>query len=275
MNLFKFRPKKIALVLGGGGARGLAHIGALDVLEREDIKIDLLVGTSMGAVIAAAYSLGIPIPTMESRATAISWTDIFDPTIPKQGLIEGQKMQRVIEEILENKTFLDINIPLAIVTTDIEKAQEVVYTSGDLIKIIRASCSWPGIFNPVSIDGQLLVDGGIKNSVPVSIAKKLGADFIIACDVGFCVTKDKKIDTILRLLLQSFQIMGEELNTYQSKGADVIIEPDLGDIDQAAFDKSTEILRKGKEAAEEALVMLRKKLGLKRRRMQFKKNRSE
>lgn len=264
-----FRPKKVALVLGGGGARGLAHIGILKVFEREEIKVDLVVGTSMGAVLGAGYSLGFPISKIEKRATTISWTDLFDPTIPKQGLIEGAKLQNVIRDVLEDKTFLDTAIPLAIVTTDIEKAEDVVYTSGPLVKIARASCSWPGIFNPIRIDGRLLVDGGIKNSVPVSTAKRLGADFIIACDVGFCVTKDKEITNILRLLLQSYQIMGEELNTYQSKQADIIIEPDLGDIDQAAFDKSPEIIQKGQEAAEKALPMLRKYLGLKKRRFRF------
>jgi len=267
--MFTIKPKKVALVLGGGGARGLAHIGILKVFEREELKIDRVGGTSMGAVIGAAYSLGIPTSIMEKRATTIAWTDLFDPTLPSKGLIEGMKLQHVIDDLLENKTFLDAVTPLAVVTTDIEKAEEVVYTSGPLAKLVRASCSWPGIFNPVKHENRLLVDGGIKNSVPVSIAKSLGADFIIACDVGFCVTKDREIANILRILLQSFQIMGEELNTYQSKQADIIIEPGLKDIDQAAFDKSAEIIRMGHEAAEKELPVLQKRLGLKKRRFRF------
>ncbi len=179
------------------------------------------------------------------------------------------KLQHVIEDLLENKTFLDAVTPLAVVTTDIEKAEEVVYTSGPLAKLVRASSSWPGIFNPVKHENRLLVDGGIKNSVPVSIAKNLGADFIIACDVGFCVTRDREVSNILRILLQSFQIMGAELNTYQSKQADIIIEPELGNIDQAGFDKSREIIHAGQVAAEKALPLLQKKLGLKRRRFRF------
>lgn len=269
MGIFKSRPKKVALVLGGGGARGLAHIGILKVFERENIKVDLVVGTSMGAVIGAGYSLGIPINHMEKRATEISWTDLFDPTMPTQGLAEGMKMQNVIADILEHKTFLDIKTQLALVATDIEKAEKVVYTSGPLAKIARASSSWPGIFNPVKIDDRLIVDGGVMNSVPVSVAKELGADFIIACDVGFCVTKNIEITNIMRLLLQSFQIMGQELNTFQSKEADIIIEPDLGNIDQAGFDRSTEIIHKGQEAAEKILPTLQKILGLKKRRFRF------
>ena len=267
--MFNTRPKKIALVLGGGGARGVAHIGILKVFEREDIKVDLVVGTSMGSVVGAAYSLGFPSTVMEKRATTLSWTDLFDPTIPAMGLIEGAKMRNVINEMLEGKTFIDTKIPLAVVTTDIEKAEEVVYTSGPLVKLVLASSSWPGLYNPIKHDNRLLVDGGIKNSVPVSIARSLGADFIIACDVGFCVTKDVEIKNAMRMMLQSFQIMGEELNTLQSKNADILIEPDLGNIDQAAFDKASEIIPRGQEAAEKALPLIQKRLGLKKRRFKL------
>ncbi len=275
MGIFNRKRRKVALVLGGGGARGLSHIGILKVFEREDIKIDLVVGTSMGAVVAAAYCLGIRTAKMEKRATALSWTDLVDPILPKLGIIEGVKMEKVIAELLENRTFLDLHTPLAVVTTDIEKGEEVVYTSGDLIKTVRASCSWPGIFNPIRLDGKLVVDGGVKNSVPVPIARQLNADFVIACDVGFCVTKDVEINQYLRIILQSFQIMGAELNAYQSKEANIIIEPDLGNLDQSAFDRSSEIIQKGQEAAEKALPRIRKALGIKKRRFQFKKRGEE
>lgn len=271
MSIFRSRPRKVALVLGGGGARGLAHIGLLKVLEREDIKPDLVVGTSMGAVVAASYCTGLSPVKIEKRATSLSWTDLVDPIIPKLGLLEGDKLRNVIAELLEGKTFLDTIIPLAVVTTDIEKAEEVVFTSGDLTKILRASCSWPGIFNPPRIDGKLVVDGGIKNSVPVSIAKRLDADFIIACDVGFCVTTDIEITNLPRMMLQSFQIMGRELNSHQSKEADIIIEPDLDNLDQMAFDKTSDIINRGQEAAEKALPEILAALGLKKRRFQFRK----
>ena len=274
MNLFNRKPRKVALVLGGGSARGLAHIGLIKVLEREEIPIDLVVGTSMGALIGAAYSTGVSAQEMEKIATKITWKDLFDPTLPAMSLLEGKKMADIIAEILHEKTFLDARMPLTIVTTDIEKGQEVIYTSGDLQKVVRASCSWPGIFSPVQIDGRLLVDGGIKNSVPVSIAASLGATFIIAVDVGFCVTTDEKITNIFRMILQSFQIIGEELNTHQSKQADIIIEPDLGKIDQGAFHRSVEAIQKGQEAAEKALPLLRKKLGLRQRRFSFSKLRN-
>ena len=132
---------------------------------------------------------------------------------------------------------------------------------GDLIKVIRASSSWPGIFNPVRIDGKLLVDGGIKNSVPANIARTLGADYVLAVDVGFCI-KEGPIKNIFQMILQSFQITGEELNKHQSIHANFVIKVDLGHIDQGAFDRARESVEKGMDATEKAMPLLKKKLRL-------------
>lgn len=257
---FLRKKKKVVLVLGGGSARGIAHIGVLKVLEREKIPIDMIVGTSMGALVGAAHAVGIPMKRMEEKAYAFSANMLIDPTIPKMGLLAGNKLENVIRDVIENRTFKDCRIPLAIVTTDIEANEEVVYQNGDLVKIIRASCSWPGIFNPVNMGGRLIVDGGVKNSVPTSAAKTLdGYDYTIAVDVGFCVRK-ARIENALQMILQSFQIMGNELNKYQARAADVAISVELGDFDQTAFGRAREAVAKGVEAAEKALVKIKKDL---------------
>ncbi|MFA5143151.1 MAG: patatin-like phospholipase family protein [Candidatus Omnitrophota bacterium] len=256
-----FGKKKVALVLGGGSARGLAHIGVLKVLERERVHFDMIVGTSMGALIGAAYSLGISIPAMEVDAYSFTANKLLDPTIPTMGLLAGEKLEDAIRELITDKAFSDCKIPFAVVTTNIETGEEVVHQNGDLVKTIRASCSWPGIFNPVRIDGKLLVDGGIKNSVPAGIARALGADYVVAVDVGFCVREDP-IKNIFQIILQAFQITGEELNKYQSRHADFVIKVDLGHIDQVAFDRSRETVQRGAQAAEEALPRLKKALRL-------------
>lgn len=249
MRFFK-KKKSIILVLGGGSARGLAHIGVLKVLEREKIPIHRIVGTSMGALIGAAYSIGMPLKKMEEMAHKFSWKTVFDPALPKMGLLAGKKLANVVAELTENKSFEQCKIPLAVVTTDIERNERVVFQKGDLQKVVCASCSWPGIFNPVRIDGRLLVDGGIKNSVPTRIARSIDSGYMVAVDVGFCV-KEGKIDNIFQMLLQSFQIMGEELNRYQARISDVMIKVDLGhSIDQVAFNKSRESIAKGERAAE-------------------------
>lgn len=261
MGWFFGKRKEVTLVLGGGSARGMAHIGVLKVFEREKIPINRIVGTSMGAFIGAAYAVGISVKKMEEVAYNFSLKKLLDPTIPKMGLLAGGKLQATINDVIGNKTFKDCRIPLAIVTTDIEKNEEVVFQTGDLKTVIRASCSWPGIFNPVRMDGRLLVDGGVKSSVPTSIAKALAPNYIIAVDVGFCV-KQGKIENALQMILQSFQIMGDELSRYQVEEADIAITVNLGDFDQAAFHRGREAVLKGTEAAEEKVDEIKRHLGL-------------
>jgi NTE family protein len=256
---FLKKKKKVALVLGGGSARGIAHIGVLKVIEKEKIPIDMIVGTSMGSLIGAAYAAGVTPAAMEADAATFTANKLLDPTIPTMGLLAGEKLETAIRELIDHKTFSDCKIPFAVVTTNIETAEEIVHQSGDMIKAIRASCSWPGIFNPVRIGGKLLVDGGIKNSVPTKIARALGAEYVLAVDVGFCV-KEGPIKNIFQMILQSFQITGEELNKYQSVDADCLIKVDLGHIDQVAFDKAKESIQKGTEAAELMIPQLKKDL---------------
>ncbi len=255
------RKKKIALVLGGGSARGLAHIGVLKVLDKEGFRPDMIVGTSMGSLIGAAYSIGTPISTMEEDAYSFSANKLLDPTIPTMGLLAGEKLEAAIKELIDNKTFADCKIPFTAVTTNIETGEEVIYQSGELTKVIRASCSWPGIFNPVRIDGKMLVDGGIKNSVPTRIARALGAEYVLAVDVGFCV-KQGSIKNIFQIILQSFQITGEELNKHQTLDADLVIKLDLGSIDQSAFDRSREAIQIGIRETEAVMPTIKKDLGL-------------
>lgn len=256
------RNKKVCLVLGGGSARGVAHIGVIKVLEREGIPVGAVVGTSMGALIGAAYALGIPIGEMEERALKFTSNMLMDWTMPKMGLLGGERLEAVIKDIIGHRTFKDCRIPLHIVTTDIEKGEELVHSDGNLTKIIRASCSWPGIFNPIKMDGRLLVDGGIKNSVPTKMAKEIdGPDYMIAVDVGFCVRRDR-IMNIFQMIIQSFQIMGHELNCYQAMEADTVIDVDLGDLDQVAFNRAREAIAKGELAAESKIKSIKKDIGM-------------
>ena len=259
--LFKKKKRKVTLVLGGGSARGLAHIGVLGVFKEEGIPIDNIIGTSMGALIGAAYSIGVPLKEMYDAAEKFTMNQLLDPTIPRMGLLAGKKLETIIRLLTHNKGFKDCRIPLAVVTTDIQNGEEVIFQEGDLMKVLQASCSWPGIFNPVEIGGRLLVDGGIKDSVPTNIARSLGADYVLAVDVGFCV-KVGKIDNIFQMILQSFQIMGEELNQYQSKGADFTIKVELGNLDQVSFDRGHEAMIKGAAIAMEKIPAIKKDLGL-------------
>lgn len=256
-----FKKPKIVLALGGGAARGIANIGVLKVLHREGIPIDLVVGTSIGGLIGAAYCLGVHPYYMEKVALKFSWKKLADFSISRISLIKGKKLTKFVSDFTDKKTFKDMKIPFAITTTDIETGEEQLHTKGNLQKLIRASCSWPGIFAPVIIDGRKLTDGGIRNSIPVKMAKRLGATKIIAVDIGFCVRKGK-ISNLFQMFIQSIQILGEELDAYQSKQADVIIKPKLHNIDQFAFNRAKTAIRDGEEAAKEAIPKIRKKLKL-------------
>ena len=256
-----FKKRKVALALGGGAARGFANIGVLKVIDRERIPIDLLVGSSIGALAAALYGLGIPIYQMEKAAMQFSWDKLTDLSISRFSMLKGKKLEKIIKDFTDGKGFSDAKIPFAIATTDIEAGEEVVFTKGDLQKIIQASCSWPGIFPPVVVDGRKLVDGGIRNSIPVKMAKRLGATHVIAVDIGFCVKKGR-LDNLFQMFVQSIQILGEELDNYQSKQADVMIKPRLHNIDQFAFDRAKQAIRDGEDATEKAIPEIRKKLGI-------------
>ena len=258
-----FKKKKVALVLGGGSARGLAHIGVLKVLQREKINLDLIVGTSIGGFIGATYALSGDTTKSERAALKFNVRENLDIVMPPaMGLIKGNRIYAIIKEFLGEKEFSDLKIPMAIIATDIENGKEVVFTEGPLADVVKASCSYPGIFTPQRINGQLLVDGGIINTVPVSVARRMGADVVIAVDVGFCVQVGE-IKSIFGVILQAFQITGNELNRYQSMQADIIIQPDLGAINQLDFTNARIAIQKGEVAALEKLKEIKKKLKLK------------
>ncbi|MFH1837499.1 MAG: patatin-like phospholipase family protein [Candidatus Omnitrophota bacterium] len=260
---FSKKKRKIVLALGGGGARGISNIGVLKALERhfgrDNMPFDMIVGTSIGSLIGAAYCLGVTPEELEISAGSFSWPNIVDLGLSSTGLIKGNKFEEIITKIIGDKGFDDFKIPFALTTTDLETGQERTHTSGDLIKLIRASCSWPGIFSAVEIDSRLLVDGGVRNSIPTKAAREFEATFIFAVDPGFCV-KDQKINNVITALIQSVQIMGEELNSYQSKIADILIKPRLKNVDQFDFDKAKEIIIDGETEMEKNMAALEKKL---------------
>lgn len=259
-----FRKKKVMLALGGGSARGLCNVGVLKVFEhhfgRGNLPFDMIVGTSIGSLIGGAYCLGMPLEELEKRALSFTWPNLVDFGLYPTGLIKGDKLEGIITECVGDKGFADVNIPFALTTTDIETGEERVHTSGDMVKLIRASCSWPGIFTAVDIDGRLLVDGGVRNSVPTKAAYEFGGDIVVAVNPGFAV-RDQKVNNLLKVMIQSVQIMGEELNMYQSKQADVVIKPLLKDVDQFDFDKAKHIILQGEFAAEAVMKCFKRKLG--------------
>jgi len=244
-----YAKKKTALVLGGGAARGLVHLGILKVFRRQSIKFDFILGASIGALFAAVWALELELAETEKRALKTTAKDILDVTISRMGLCKGDKLAYLIEDTLQGRRFEDVKIPLHVVTTNIETGEPILHNSGNLARIVKASCSMPGIFRPVEVDGQIMVDGGITNNVPVSFAKRLGATHVVAVDAGYCIRKGG-INNMLNVFIQSIQIMGNRLNVFETRRADIVLRPRLGEIDQTAFDKAEEIIEKGRLEAE-------------------------
>lgn len=252
-----YKKKKTALVLGGGAARGFAHLGILKVLRMENVKFDLVLGTSIGALFSAAWALGVDLAKIEKLASDLTTRDILDFTIARTGLCKGNKLEHLIRESLQGLSFKDVKIPLYIVTTNIETGQPVLHESGDLTAVIRASCAIPGVFMPVEIDGQIMVDGGITNNVPVLFAKKLRATHVVAVDAGYCVKKGG-MNNMVNIIFQSIQIMGQRLNQYETRRADLVLRPRLDQVNQTEFDRAGEIIRAGQYVAERYIKKVKK-----------------
>ena len=186
MQIVRKGKMKIGLALGSGGARGLAFIGVLKILEREKIPIDLIAGTSMGSLIGGLYVSGMDAITMEEIALNISWQQtakFFTPTISKAGLVDSDKIEKLLESFIGKKRIQNSKISFAAVSTDIKKGKQVVIKNGKISKAIRASCSVPGIFTPLKHRNRFLVDGGLINPVPVDVVRAMGADIVIGVSV--------------------------------------------------------------------------------------------
>ena len=228
--LMSDKQPKIAFALGAGGAKGFAHIGFLRAMEDAGIKPDIIVGSSMGAIVGACYSLGLSVDTMEQRALDLSTTKILDIKLPNNyGFVKGEKAEKVIREFLQVEDggsihFSQCKIPFGCVAADISRPEIVNLTRGDLLKSIRASFSINGVFQAVEINGRKLTDGGILCRVPVDLARRMGADIVIAVDcIGKTMPMDiegnKYIDTITRI----FSIMDYEISKHEMRRADVLV----------------------------------------------------
>ena len=281
------RPK-IGLVLSGGGARGAAHIGVLELLEEMYVPIDFIVGTSMGSIVGGLYASGMTPAEIEKVLVTIDWQDAFSDNIPREersfrrkrdddlylikhkpgigddgkiklptGLLQGQKIDLIFTEltlpVIDIKNFDELNIPFRAVATDISTGEAVVLGSGDLAKSMRASMSVPSIFAPVEIDGRLLVDGGVSNNLPVDVARDMGADIVIVVDISTPLKKKEELTSALSITSQLTGILtrrNTEAQIATLTDKDILIVPDLGNISSASFEESGKVVPKGRAAAE-------------------------
>jgi len=282
-NLWKQPPRKVGLALSGGGARGLAHIGVLKVLEQEGVPIDCLAGTSMGGVIAAGYAAGLEPDFMEQEALRMGslrrLLALADPSLLRRGLFEGRKVREYFAGHLGDRTFDDLRLPLALVAVDLNSGCEVVLREGRLVDAVRATTAIPGLFKPVEWDEHLLVDGGLLNNLPADAARGIGADVVIAVDV---ITDSDAMSSLIQMfqhrryvpngladtvdvLYRSLGVMMAEIARRRLADAhpEVVIRPEIPPevTTLTGFPRAAEIIAVGEQAAQEALPRIRALLG--------------
>ena len=275
MSPYGKRKMRVGLALSGGAARGMAHIGVLDVLYKHGIPIDMIAGTSAGAVMGAIYAARQDTDMMLKYALDPSWKNfstMSDPTLERTGFIKGRKIQKLLTRFIGGEVdFNELKIPLSCVATDIDTGEEIIINSGKVIDAVRASISLPGIFTVVKREGRYLVDGGLTTPVPVNVVRNMGADFVIAVNVNPDVTQRlgksyqarlavHKPPNLLQIMMQSFYITTWALAHASLSTADVGIEPDLGTISSSDFKLADKMIYAGREATEKAIPEIKKKL---------------
>jgi NTE family protein len=289
---------KIGLALGSGGARGIAHLGVLKAIEKHGLTIDYISGSSMGAFVGAAYSAGVSLEKLEEIAISSTWqfaAKKFIPSLSKSGFVDGAEISKFLYEVIGVNSFEDLNIPLAIETTDLETGECITITQGELIPAIRASVAVPIILTPKIINDRVLVDGGLVSPIPIQTVRDMGADFIIAVDVmaspktdltysenGYLdqimntvkqnkyysiLTKNtpinrhqKKSVNIINVFMQTLSIGHSKVAEYQIKleKPDILIQPETFDFSSYDFHKGKELIDNAYGIAIESLKQLRK-----------------
>lgn len=254
------RPR-IGVALGGGFARGIAHLGVLRVLQEENIPVDYLTGTSAGALLAISYASGHSIPEIERQARATRFKDFGSWKLSWLGLASNQKLEHYPRKFLGVSTFADLKIPMAIAATDLATGEAVYFSHGQLGPALRASCAYPGMFVPVEIEGRMLVDGFLAAPVPVDAARSIGADIVIA--VFLEAGNSRKPTSVVDVIGLSFAILQRHADLEWRRSADIIIEPVVKDFLWDDFERTSELIAAGETAARAALPKIHAALAAK------------
>jgi NTE family protein len=255
------KPLKIGLALGGGAARGFAHVGVIAVLEEAGLRPQVLVGTSAGSLVAALYASGKTSAQLQQTALNMEEVAITDWMLPifGRGMFRGDALARYVNGLVAGRLIENMVIPLGIVATDLNSGQAVLFRRGDTGTAVRASSAVPAVFVPVKINGREYVDGGLVSPVPVHFVRQMGADLVIAVDISDPPEANSASDT-LQILLQTFSIMGKSINQYELRDADVVVRPSQLGLKSTDFSARQRAIDAGRAAMLAALPALRAKL---------------
>lgn len=255
------RPPRIGLALGGGAAKGFAHVGVIAVLEEAGIVPDYVVGTSAGSLVGALYASGMNAVQLQQTALRIEEVAIADWMVPivNRGLFRGEALARYVNESVAGRLIEDMRIPLGVVAVDLANGQPILFRRGDTGTAVRASSAVPAVFQPVRIAGRDYVDGGLVAPVPVQFARQMGAEVVIAVDISQPPDGQPAGDT-LQILMQTFNIMGHAIKQHEIKQADIWVRPSLVGLRSADFSARQRAIDAGRQAMQAALPELRSRL---------------
>ncbi len=261
VSLPKVTPK-LALVLGGGAARGFAHIGVIQILEESGIKPNMVVGTSAGSVVAAIYASGKTGAQLQRIADVMDQSALTDwnMSILKRGMMRGEALERFIRQQTGSKNMEQLPLLLGVVATDLQSGEGILFQKGDIATAVHASSAVPSVFEPVKIGDREYVDGGLVSPVPVRYARQMGADIVVAVDIS-SAPEGNKSDDMFKILLQTFTIMSKSISSYELGQADVLIRPALLGVSSIEFANRQQSIDAGRAAMKQALPKLKLLLG--------------
>lgn len=252
-------PARIGLALGGGAARGFAHVGVIKALEAQGIRPNFIAGTSAGSVVGAIYAAGANPFEVQRLAMEMDESQVADWGLPSRGVLKGEALEGFINRVVGNKPLDKLPIPFGAVATDLQTGAAIVFRSGNTGQAVRASCAVPDVFKPVEIRGREYVDGGLASPVPVHAVKEMGATFVIAVDIG-AKPSHNKTDSSAEVLLQTFAIMGQSISSRDLADAQVVIRPNLAGISATDFKGKNRAILEGEIAVAQVLPELKEKL---------------
>jgi len=250
---------RIGLALGGGAAKGFAHIGVIKMLEASGIHPDVVAGTSAGSVVGALYASGMDAFALQQTAFGLDEAKIRDVRLFSGGLVQGQALQDYVNELVHQQPIEKLAMPFAAVSTELETGKRMIFVRGNTGRAVRASSSIPGVFEPVELNGRHYVDGGVVSPIPVDAARRLGADFVIAVDIS-SAPDGSNPQGMMDIVGQSITIMGRQLGEQETARADVVIRPSVNGIGAADFAQKNQAILAGEQAALAAMPMIRAKL---------------
>jgi NTE family protein len=244
---------KLGIALGGGFARGLAHVGVLRVLQEEGIPIDFVAGTSVGSIIGASYCSGVSAREMQEIASIVRFKDFARWSLNKLGFCTNNRMNNFLCKIVKCKTFEELHTPLAVAATDFTTGEGVVFRTGPIVEAVRASCAYPGMFQPVKVNGRLLVDGMLSHAVPTTPLREMGADRVLAVYLSAHWVNLNGPRHVFDVIGQCFSIAQAKMSGIWKRDADLVIEPNVDGFTYDGFERATDLIRAGENSIREVL----------------------